>query len=100
MSKKLYSLWLKLRKRTVPAHWAFGVLCAVVWWQFFPAAAFLIGLFAFFEWWNDKNMRVRVGDLYKPEGDEDWWDSFVVLCMCLSPMIILNIVGIISIRWY
>lgn len=96
---KLHSLWLKLRKRTVVAHWLFGKLCAVVAVLFFPAGFGLLIMFGVFEWWNDQNLRIRVGDSYKPEGDEDWWDSFLAFCIGFSGAVILDIIGIISIRW-
>jgi hypothetical protein len=90
--------WLRLRKNTVIAHWLFGILCAVAIIQYAPFGCFLLLLFALFEYWNDKNMAWRKKD-YIPEGDMDWWDSFSTLCISIFPALILNWLGIISIRW-
>jgi hypothetical protein len=90
--------WLRLRKNTVIAHWLYGMLCAVATIQYAPFGCFLILLFALFEYWNDKNMAQRQAN-YVPEGDMDFWDAFAVLGICISPALILNWLGIISIRW-
>ena len=101
MSQNLYNLWLKLRKRTTPVHWGYGILCAIAAWQFFPAGICLLVIFAGFEAWNDWcNNKNATGCVSKWEGDEDWWDSFLTFCIGFAIAIILDIIGIISIRWY
>ena len=91
--------WLRLRKNTVIAHWLWGSVCGYAISQNFVASLVLLGLFAGWEAWNDRNMRIRQKD-YKPEGDMDWWDSFVAYGIWLGVTLILNGCGIVSIRWY
>jgi len=98
---KVYNLWLKLRKRTVVAHWLLGILCAVIAVLFFPAGICLLVIFAGFEAWNDWcNNKNVTGCINKWEGAEDWWDSFLTFCIVFTVAVILHIIGIISIRWY
>ncbi|MCJ7791858.1 MAG: hypothetical protein MUP49_05580, partial [Dehalococcoidia bacterium] len=70
--------WLRLRKNTVWAHWLYGLFCALTAWQFFPAGIIFLGIFAWWERWNDHNERIRQWPNYKPEGDIDFWDALVV----------------------
>jgi hypothetical protein len=96
-----YSLYLKLRKWTVPIHWAFGIFCVVIFVHCWPAAVVFMLLFAMFEWWNDKNLKENLGKIYKKEGDQDWWDSFFFLCIGVGvALIIMDGFGLITIRWW
>jgi hypothetical protein len=90
---KLYSFWYKLRKPTVPAHWAFGILCAVIFVHCWPAAVVMMLLFAMFEWWNDKCD-------HSHQGAMDWWDSFLTFCIGTAVALILHGAGLITIRWW
>lgn len=85
--------WIELRKKTVIAHWLYGLMCAIVGALFFPAAVVLLLLFALLEWWNDK----CEGGL---EGCTDWWDAFVVFCVVFSVIVILHLCNLIYIRWW
>jgi len=87
-----YRLGIALRKWTTPVHWAFGVLCAVVATQHFPAGILLLLVFAGNQIWNDWAEN-------KKEGCTDWWESFLVFCIVFSVALILDLVGVISIRW-
>jgi ABC-type Fe3+ transport system permease subunit len=98
--RERYSLYLKLRKWTVPIHWAFGILCAVMFIYCWPAAVVMMLLFAMWEWWNDKNLKENLGNDYKKEGDQDWWDSFFTFCMGISVAAILHGLGLITITWW
>lgn len=91
--REKYALWPKLRKWTVPIHWAFGLFCAWLAWQFFPAGALLLGIFAGWEWWNDWAERTRWGYL-------DWHESFITFCLGFVVELILHCIGIITIRWW
>jgi len=91
--------WLRLRKNTVWAHWLYGLFCALVAWQFFPAGIVFLGIFAWWERWNDQNEHIRQRH-YTPEGDLDWWDAFVVKIAAFAVLLGLHIGGILSIRWY
>jgi hypothetical protein len=91
--------WLRLRKNTVVAHWLYGIFCAVVAWQFFPAGIIFLMIFDRWERWNDQNEKLRQAN-YKPQGDLDWWDAFVVKIPSFAIIIGLDIGGILSIRWY
>jgi len=91
--------WLRLRKNTVVAHWLYGIFCALAAWQFFPAGIIFLMIFDRWERWNDQNEKLRQAD-YKPQGDLDWWDSFVVKIICFAAIVILHACGILSIRWY
>ena len=91
--------WLRLRKNTVVAHWLYGLFCAIVGWQFFPAGVIFLLIFMRWERWNDQNEKLRQGN-YKPQGDLDWWDSFAVKVICFAAIVILHACGILSIRWY
>ena len=91
--------WLRLRKNTVVAHWLYGIFCAIVAWQFFPAGIIFLMIFDRWERWNDQNEKLRQAD-YKPQGDLDWWDSFAVKVICFVVIVILHACSILSIRWY
>ena len=88
-----YALWPKLRKWTVPIHWAFGFFCAWLAWQFFPAGILLLVIFAGWEVWNDWAEGTR-------EGCQDWHESFITFCPGFGVELILHCVGIITIRWW
>lgn len=96
--------WLRLRKDTVWAHWLYGLFCAFAAWQFFPAGIIFLGIFAWWERWNDQNEKIRrqlhQQPPYKPEGDLDWWDAFVVKIPSFFIILLLNAIGILTIRWY
>jgi hypothetical protein len=91
--------WLRLRKNTVVAHWLYGLFCAIVARQFFPAGIIFLLIFAWWERWNDQNEKLRQLN-YKPEGDLDFWDAFVVKIPSFAIIIALDLAGKISIRWY
>lgn len=95
MDKKLESVgkWLRLRKKTVVAHWLYGVLCAYVAMLFFPAGLVLLGIFAGDEYWNDWCEKKR-------EGEKDWWDAFLFFCIGFIAILILQACNIVSVRWY
>jgi len=93
------SQWLRLRKDSVIAHWLYGVFCAIVAWQFFPAGIIFLLIFAWWERWNDQNSKIRESN-YKPEGDLDFWDAFAVKIPSFAIIVALHIGGILSIRWY
>jgi len=85
--------WLRLRKKSVIAHWLYGLLCAIVAMMFFPGGIALVVIFAGFEVWNDKCDGSH-------EGAQDWWDSFLVFCIGFSVIVILTLCGKVSIRWH
>jgi hypothetical protein len=101
MGRKLISAqeWLRLRKKTVLAHWLYGLFCAIVAWQFFPAGITLLLIFAGWEMWNDVNEKKRQST-YKPEGDLDFWDALVVKISSFAIIVVLHIIGVLTIRWY
>jgi len=89
-----YALWPKLRKWTVPIHWAFGFALAWLAWQCFPAAIILLLIFAGWEAWNDWAEKSRMGFL-------DWHECFLTFCIgFFGPVLILHCIGIITIRWW
>jgi hypothetical protein len=96
---KKYAFYPKLRKWTVPVHWAMGLFCAFAASQFVPAGLFLLCLFAFMEWWNDKEEKAR-NPAYLPSGCADWWDSFVTFCPGFGVDLLLNALHIITLRWW
>jgi hypothetical protein len=99
--RERYSLYLKLRKWTVPIHWGYGILCAWVFVHCWPAAVVLMLLFALFEWWNDKNLKENLGKVYKKEGDQDWWDSLLFLGIGITVVLVMaDGLGLITIRWW
>ena len=91
--------WLRFRKNTVWAHWLYGLFCALAAWQFFPAGIIFLGIFAWWERWNDQNEKTRKPN-YTPEGDLDFWDAFIVKIPSFAVILALNAVGKVSIRWY
>lgn len=95
-----YSLYIKLRKWTVPFHWACGALCAVLFVDCWPLAVVLMALLAWLEWWNDQNLKENLGDIYKKEGDQDWWDCLVPFIGGIAVARILDWIGLITIRWW
>lgn len=101
MSKKLDTAkqWLRLRKKTVWAHWGYGLFCAFVSWQWFPGGLIFLYIFERFERWDDENEKVRQSN-YVPVGDIDWWDAFVIKIPAFVILLGLHIAGILSIRWY
>jgi len=92
--------WLRLRKKTVLAHWLYGAFCAFVSWQFFPAGITFLLIFAGWEIWNDNNEKWRQWPHYKPEGDLDFWDSLVVKAPSFGIILILHAREILTITWY
>ena len=92
--------WLRLRKKSVVAHWFYGLFCAIVAWQWFPAGLIFLYIFERFERWNDQNEKIRQITGYPPQGDLDWWDAFVVKISAFVILLGLHIGGIVSIRWY
>ena len=89
---KPYSLF-KLRKRTTPVHWLIGALCVAIFIQCWPAATALILIFAMLERWDDFDHGTHQGDM-------DWWDAAFVVFMGIIPIVVLNFIGIISIKWW
>lgn len=85
--------WLRLKKKTVVAHWLFGALCAGFSAAYFPAGFLMMGFFAHFEKWNDKCDGSH-------EGAQDWWDGFLIFCVGLTLILILHFCGRMEIRWY
>jgi len=92
--------WLRLRKRTVIAHWLYGMLCGVASVLFFPAGIVLLFLFASWEKWNDQGEKLRQGKKYKPEGDLDFWDSLLIYAAIVGIALVLHIIQILAIRWW
>jgi hypothetical protein len=101
MGRKLTSAqeWLRLRKKTVLAHWLYGLFCALVAWQFFPAGIIFLLIFARWERWNDDNEKIRQ-TTYKPQGDLDFWDALVVKIPSFAIILVLHITGVLRINWY
>jgi len=101
MDRKLRAAqeWLRLRKKTVLAHWLYGLFCAIVAWLFFPAGIIFLGIFAWWERWNDQNEKER-NPIYKAEGDMDFWDALVVAIPSFVIILVLDIAGKLSIGWY
>ena len=89
---KPYNLF-NLRKKTTPVHWLVGLVCAAIFVKSWPAAAVWILLFALFERWDD----VDHGTL---QGDMDWWDAVFVAFIGIIPPVILDYVGLLSIKWW
>jgi len=95
--------WDLLRKPTTPVHILYGLWCGFMMYAF----GFLVGFvflagFAKWEVWNDHNemaRKVAAGQKYVYEGDWDFWESVVPLCVGLTPMGILQVLGIVSIAW-
>ena len=85
--------WLRLRKNTTPVHWGVGALCVGLAYLFFPAGLALLAIFAGMEAWND----YCAG---KKEGFDDWLDAFLVFCVGLTVLVILQFCGRIAINWY
>jgi len=85
--------WLRLRKKSVMAHWLFGALSAGFSAAFFPAGFVLMYVFDRWERWNDKCNGSN-------EGARDWWDAFLIFCIGLLVILILYLCGIMAIRWY
>ncbi len=90
--------WIRLRKKSVIAHWLYGGLCAVVAAAFFPAGLALLGIFGIWEHWNDKNLAKRVPG-YLPQGDMDWWDAFFMAAVVFTVLFIFYLFGKITITW-
>lgn len=86
-------LWVESRKDTVPAHWLLGILCGLTAIAFFPAGLVLLGIFAAWEYWNDKNHNTH-------QGDVDWLDTFLTFCITIAVTMPFNLAGLINIRWY
>lgn len=89
--------WEFLRKPTTPLHIVYGLWCAFMMYAF----GFLIGGvcvlgFALWERWNDQNEVFR-HTLYIPEGDWDWWESAVPLCVSMAILGILQCLNVIQI---
>jgi Fe2+ transport system protein B len=98
--RQKYSLYLKLRKWTCPAHWGYGVLLAAMFIKCWPLTVIFLLIFAMFEWWNDNNLKENLGKIYKKEGAMDWWDSFFVLGIGMGVAYILDALGVIAITWW
>ena len=91
MIDKLHA-WIELRKKSVIAHWLYGLLCGIVAGLYFPAGVVLLVIFGGMEWWNDYCKGTK-------EGCDDWWDAFAVFCGAFSVIAILHLAGAVSIRW-
>lgn len=91
--------WLRLRKKSVVAHWLVGLFCAITAWQFFPAGIALFLIFAWWERWNDQNEKLRRPS-YLPEGDLDAWDALVVKYSSFAIIVALHAAKVLTIRWY
>jgi hypothetical protein len=89
---KPYSLF-KLRKWTTPVHWVIGIVCAAIVIKCWPAAVALILIFALFERWDDIDHGTAQGDI-------DWWDAAFVAFMGIVVEVILDFIGVISIKWW
>jgi len=89
----------QLRKWTVPVHWAFGLFCAFVLWQFAPAGIALLLIFAGMQVWNDKEEKAH-NPGYLPTGCRDFWDSVVTFCPAVGTEVLLDMLQIITIRWW
>ena len=86
--------YLLLRKYTTPVHWLYGIYCAFLILSFGLLAGWgMMGIFALWEHWNDKNQRTH-------EGAMDWWESFFIFCIGQGILAILNYLGMITVRWW
>lgn len=98
--KEKYSLYLKLRKWTVPMHWLYGGLCAFLILPHGILAGWLaMGVFAAVEDWNDKEEKAR-NPAYLPSGCSDWWDSFIIFMPGHGVLSLLGYIGVVTIRWW
>jgi len=99
-SKKIIEaqMWFQLRKKSVVAHWAWGVLSALTLWQFGPMGVFLIILFGLFEYWNDIEQAKR-SSYYKFEGCTDFWDMMVGFGISYSIILGCHLAGVLTIHW-
>lgn len=94
---------LKLRKWTTPIHMIFGAGCGYIIANYGWPAGVVIGivflvLFAVFEVWNDWSLKQQCPD-YKPQGDMDWWESFLFCCIVIIVYVILDGIGIVNLNW-
>lgn len=89
---KQFRPWYKLRKYTVIAHWLYGLLCAYIGMKYFPASLAMMGLFAGFERWNDWCDGSK-------EGANDWWDAVATYTIGFVIVLILEAIGLVTIRW-
>jgi len=94
---------LRLRKWTTPIHWFFGGVCGYILVKYGYPIGVLIGagflvLFGVFEFWNDYCLKKRCPS-YLPEGDEDWWESFLVCFVVIVIYVMLDSIGIVSLNW-
>jgi hypothetical protein len=84
--------WIELRKKSVIAHWLYGLLCGIVAGLYFPAGIVLLVVFAGLEWWNDYCEG-------KKEGCTDFWDALCVFTGTFTIIVILHLIGVIKIIW-
>jgi hypothetical protein len=84
--------WYRLRKKTVLAHWIYGLLCAYIAMKYFPASLAMMGLFGGFERWNDKCSGSK-------EGAMDFWDGLLTYTVGFGVVLVLEGIGLLSIRW-
>jgi len=96
-SRSKYSAYQILRKWTTPVHWALGIMCGVIivrygWPSGITLSSILMVLFLAFEILDDKNHGTH-------EGSMDWWESYFTLCATIAVAFILNLVGVIHLKW-
>lgn len=84
-------IWFKIRKKTTPIHWLFGLLCAfLIYVLGVPAGWVPMGVFAAMEAWNDYCDGTR-------EGCTDWWESFLTFMIGHGVVALLHCLGVITI---
>ena len=95
--------WNLLRKPTTPVHLAYGLLAVFIIWQFgILAGLAMMVLFMVWEWWNDRNEKMRkvaAGIPYVYEGDWDWWESSVSFCIGFFILGIFKMLGMVTVGW-
>ena len=87
-----------LRKKSVIAHWGWGVMAAITMWQFAPMGVFFILLFAGWEYWNDVEEAKRTAN-YQWSGCWDFWDMMVAFAVAFVTILSCHLAGVLTIQW-
>lgn len=85
---------LRLRKWTTPIHWAYGLYCCFMIYEFGILAGWgLMAMFAGMELWNDRCEGTK-------QGCADWWEGFVTFIPGHGVLGILHGLTIITVTWF
>jgi len=91
--------WIHLRKETTPVHLVFGLLCVFLMFGFgLLAGIVMMTAFAIWEYWNDRNLMIKYPS-YKPEGDMDFWESFLSFSIGWGILGIFQGRGMVNVGW-